>query len=537
MKKIKNWIIILFLLISVTGQTQIMCLNDSVLPVSTRSANSANCSFNDVSIDNIENVLFEPSANSEIIYVKLNLHIMQKSDGSNNFQDNSTHRAYILSIIQGLNEIYSNIQQPRWNGLKNDPYIIDSKIRFVVDGLFFHKDDVANIEYPYEYCYNTYAVNTNSSINVFFCELQNYHYLAGRGQGLLGENSNYARLFSHYYDYINNPNHTPAIDAELIAHELGHCLGLFHTRQPDELSDTYYPDQNYFCDCLSVANCSNNLMSASNSNRYISPMQMGKMRRLLTVGWRSKLQDQCNENLVNVSISSAAIWDQSRSFHSGIDLLSGSSITSLCKVYLPSSKSISIGQGAQFVIEGGEVTNQCGQKVNISVLNGGCLTINNAMFDNCQITVNSGGTLIIVGNLQIVNQGLITVKTNGYLCISSNAVLQLNNSSNNIVIENGALFGVNTAYVTSQNNCSSDMNSISVTGAGHILSYNTDLYISNLTISSNKYYSGRNIYVAGSGGTVLINNNASVTFDAAQDVVFQNGFEVSLGASYEVLKH
>ena len=71
--------------------------------------------------------------------------------------------------------------------------------------------------------------------------------------------------------------------------------------------------------------------------------------------------------------------------------------------------------------------------------------------------------------------------------------------------------------------------------------YPEDVYIQNETISNDRYISGRNIYVGRAvtptkpQGDVIINNNANVIFDATQGVIFDSGFECTLGSTFEVI--
>ncbi len=69
-----------------------------------------------------------------------------------------------------------------------------------------------------------------------------------------------------------------------------------------------------------------------------------------------------------------------------------------------------------------------------------------------------------------------------------------------------------------------------------------DVYIQNMTITSDRYFKGRNIYI-GSGvtsdmpaGKVLITNGAHVVFDA-KTVTIESGFECDTGSTYKTTTH
>jgi len=259
-----------------------------------------NCSFNDTDAVETVNDAYLPNSNSLIYTVRLNLHVMQKDDSSGNFQNTTTDKAYLQQMFDDVNTIYSANQQPVWNGPQNDPYLPDTRIRFRIDGIYFHRNSAVCHLKPYnestgsDVYFNQYGVNIDHSINIFFVELlydngTPYIIRAGNGFGLNGEDKNCVGLYSLYYGYLNDPSGSRYLDPRLIAHELGHGLGLKHTMASsgkcDELSDTYCPDVAVVCNYNTDVNCSNNMMKASSIvNTHKSPRQMGKMRRLMTVG-------------------------------------------------------------------------------------------------------------------------------------------------------------------------------------------------------------------------------------------------------------
>ncbi|GHT68704.1 hypothetical protein AGMMS50239_34340 [Bacteroidia bacterium] len=77
----------------------------------------------------------------------------------------------------------------------------------------------------------------------------------------------------------------------------------------------------------------------------------------------------------------------------------------------------------------------------------------------------------------------------------------------------------------------------------HLYPFNQDVYIQNETITSNRLIEGKNIYVGRAvtatkpQGNVLITNNAQIIFKVAENVFFEAGFESTLGATFEVIKH
>lgn len=348
-------------------------------PQNLAISNSPTCSYNDIHSNESINDSYIPTPNSPIYTVRLNLHSMQEDDGSGNFQNNVADIAFLNQLINRVNELYSDNQPPIWNGLQPDPYIVDSRIRFRIDEVYFHQDsenchfkpynegDKSSFfkhNFPYgDVFFNQYGEDIEHSLNVFFTELRDtigtpYLHSSGNGFGLNGESRNCLGLYSFYYHYSNNTGAFESL-AYTFAHELGHALGLMHTFQPDELSDTYHPDIGGWCDCSIDTNCSNNMMGGSKKFEHLSPRQMGKMRRLMTNGWRAKMVDNCilneNENTINTN----QIWNRPQLFSSDLIITDNAVITAQCKLYLPQNKKITVDSNSKLILDGSSVLNIC----------------------------------------------------------------------------------------------------------------------------------------------------------------------------------
>ena len=163
--------------------------------------------------------------------------------------------------------------------------------------------------------------------------------------------------------------------------------------------------------------------------------------------------------------------------------------------------------------------------------------------DGAKLIVKSGSTLCLKSgsNLTVSNSGKIEIQDGGYLCVEPGANINLQHFNSVINLLENAILGVNPATLTNFN-CRSSVSSIVKTGLGSINRLDEDVYVQNETITANRYFSGKNIYVGRNvttskpQGDVLISNNAQVIFDATENIIFDAGFECTIGASFEVVK-
>jgi hypothetical protein len=97
----------------------------------------------------------------------------------------------------------------------------------------------------------------------------------------------------------------------------------------------------------------NNIMS-SNGNQYCSPLQLGRMDRVLSFNQIGLATSGYSETPMEITQNET--WDFAMKVYSDILVKSGNTLTIACKVYMPEEGSIIVEPGAKLIIDGGEVT-------------------------------------------------------------------------------------------------------------------------------------------------------------------------------------
>ncbi len=280
------------------------------------------------------------------------------------------------------------------------PFITDSKVRFVSGGYHFWPSTT-----------NWSSTNATALNNVLFNTDPNYHnYLNIHVTGGTYSAAGYAITpsltnlnFDSYLMTFNNEA-TPAGDygwAVHLVHELGHCLDLLHTYDGNQNgiwngtpTDACCPEVcdagnfEYLDDIFSTTNwcgttcsvcyqqngwtcdptlppptnrCTNNLMAGTSGAGYLSPKQMGKIHRALSLKSVRKYVRNCSYTTTeNIEITSNETWDFNIKTYSDIIVKNGGTLTITCEVHMPDDSKIIVERGGKLIIDGGTVTSGCG---------------------------------------------------------------------------------------------------------------------------------------------------------------------------------
>lgn len=163
--------------------------------------------------------------------------------------------------------------------------------------------------------------------------------------------------------YLNVSNYLKGGDwanAQLSAHELGHCLGLSHTDRP-QFDDLPKKDKFGFIDCDSVE-VSNNIMGYNKCRRYLSPKQIAFIHQEYSLKpYRIRTTVYCDyDPQYNFEIRKNTTWNRAMVIGGDLIIRKGKTLTVNCMVSLPDGANIILEEGSQLIVNGNVITNNCG---------------------------------------------------------------------------------------------------------------------------------------------------------------------------------
>lgn len=333
--------------------------------------------------DDVESYIPYNAAYFPMRRVRIALHIFSKDDGSGNLPDNAAAREYINRVINHCNWSYADIEKPR-PASQDSAYVLirDSRIRFILDTVYYHydtdawdfakytnqantrtKDTFFNEGAAFSRCedlYRKYVTEApglsgrrkDSTLHVFFLENDKFK---GKGMADRLYTNRWVYLSGTYYNYSHdpkNPNHWSS--GELLAHELGHALGLHHPFDFAGIADlpSTYRGQ------------SNNVMDYwPSQGRALTPLQLGmlhlglsgregKVMKVVIPDWRTYRPD----SVVFIPAGDTVHWTGDKFFCCDIVIEPGAVLILKSNLTLPAGAQVRVRKNGTLIVDGGLIT-------------------------------------------------------------------------------------------------------------------------------------------------------------------------------------
>ncbi len=333
-------------------------------------------------------------------YVRINAHFINSADSSLNFTEAESIK-FVEELVKHTNYNLSK-NKAMFLPVGNTTPVLPTQYRFVLEGnpddpndkgVYFHYHDTMSIcskkdhksGSPYSLFYggqyNRYGVRKGEVINVFFLE----HPPDSLGSSTYKFTSNgvgkpdWAKMVgaAHHARVLNREQPDPILFTAqnwvgLFNHELGHSLGLAHTWSTNDGCDDTPLNPNHWnfpeVPAEEHDKVSNNVMDYNAFQNSWSPCQIGKIqlntssantlqRRLLKPVW-------CTydpEATIHIASGDTVEWAGAKDLQGNIEVQRGAQLTIRCTIILPQGVKVKVYQGGSLILDGGTITNYCGQ--------------------------------------------------------------------------------------------------------------------------------------------------------------------------------
>lgn len=554
--------------------------------ISAQNRSSSSCQINHNTRGKEYSPLFIPSASDSIMNVRINLIFIQKDNGTGNFQEDSTeHQALFDDIMTILNNKTFQLVYPGadcFAGAESD-IIGDIRIRFVDhryyvkksslwnNNLFFSRNNLcpeANNWYlaGVDDSLNNIFVDTLKGINIYYTEdsilynrfweisdlTDTTEYGNSNTKGACSMFPNYQNLYASsrihmpclYSKYwwmknivpqlneFNHPSWENQVRSWLVGghaasllHEIGHSFYLLHPT-----NDRYRPYRSYPMD-----DCWNSIMQPSGSSPrdFLPPNEIGLMY-ISTMTTNLQQFIPSNTYLGTKLLQTTVTLPRMRMYYSLLIGASGN-VTMPCDITFSPQGYIEVQNGGELSINGAVLQSVQNSWGGITVQSGGTLKLSDVIVGDFNITIKSGGCLIINDDLTIQGDHRITIEDGGYLCIASDASVNLQNEFSVIIISPNAHLGCPSC----SENCITSYSDLSHIGDGRFEVYEEIDFVQNITITSDylvmgdTVYAGYDVTSTKPVGDVKVEDGGSLIIQA-NEAFLTKDVEVKLGGELKI---
>ena len=311
-----------------------------------------------------------------VVRIKIVVHILQKSDGTNNFQNTIEHKEAIKRILFHAYSIFCNLKPLK---LGNSEYIPDSRIRLIYkeDDFYFHQNDKYN---------DLSCIGKQGTCGILMQEIYKeiviadpkqdpnaLHIFLGEGEEGKGEAcgigcKKWSYIAGAYKQYVKANNFWDS--GALLAHEIGHNLGLLHTVFKKRPSNDYCDDTPTYPenpDCWNDTMCSNNMMDYNADKNALSACQLGRIHFFVSSKGQGDIKDAVLKDWCIFNMDSTVYLNRNEvitlngeyRLQGNLVLYQNAVLTLNGTLHLPQNASIILYPNAKLIVNG-TITNFCG---------------------------------------------------------------------------------------------------------------------------------------------------------------------------------
>jgi len=300
--------------------------------------------------------------------LRLVIHVFNDDNGNGNFQPE--HAGYFTDLINSVNQELANLQQPTYDNINNvqPDYVPDARIRFKLEATHFWNDTrgynpttIPGVTDPNAAAVGTLLYQeyvTNGTLSNVERDSALHVFILGPGPAsgrACDIPCNEWVQMLDFFDWWDGYFHITSI-----LHEVGHCLGLVHTWSPNGSTSCVYTGN-------TVSTFSNNIMNGWPNRYSLSSCQLAIIHNNIIENRRGLrdilVKDYCEKDesqTITINSGEDVVWNAARYLHGDVIIKGGGKLTILCLTALPKEGKIIVERGGLLVIDGGIITNVCG---------------------------------------------------------------------------------------------------------------------------------------------------------------------------------